>query len=181
MSSPRPASAPPTRPTRSLQTRLGRRPRRRCGRLFDRGRADHRGRILGARLSGAHPSIETGPRREPARSKLGDVFSRTCRRAPPAMRPARHRDARGEILYVIDAEAITRDPVPVVQVQWRTRKKNGEWGKPQPAPVAIADIQPARRTRSRGAGATHRRIERLSSRRAARPIPHARRFDSPGR
>ena len=50
------------------------------------------------------------------------------------------RDAQGEILYVIDAEAITRDPVPVVQVQWRTRKKNGEWGKPQPAPVAIADI-----------------------------------------
>ena len=32
----------------------------------------------------------------PRRSKLGDVFSRTCRRAPPAMRPARHRGTHRE-------------------------------------------------------------------------------------
>ena len=30
--------------------------------------------------------------------------------------------------------------VPTVQVHWRTRKKNGDWGKPQPAALAPADI-----------------------------------------
>jgi superfamily II DNA or RNA helicase len=87
------------------------------------------------------PSIETAPRREPAppepwRRFLENVQARSTGDA--AGTPSRY--AQGEILYVIDAEAIARDPVPVVQVHWRTRKKNGEWGRPQPAPVAIADI-----------------------------------------
>src|SRR5688572_14086606 len=50
------------------------------------------------------------------------------------------RYAQGEILYVIDRQATAADSVPTVQVQWRTRKRNGEWGKAQPAALGVSDV-----------------------------------------
>ena len=54
--------------------------------------------------------------------------------------PHASRFSQGELLYIIDAPAARGDLVPTVQVHWRTRKKNGEWGKPQPAALIGADI-----------------------------------------
>ncbi len=54
---------------------------------------------------------------------------------------AGHRYAQGEMLYVIDREATLADSVPTVQVQWRTRKKNGEWGKPQAVAVSAGELE----------------------------------------
>ncbi len=50
------------------------------------------------------------------------------------------RYSQGELLYVIDRQSARGELVPTVQVHWRTRKKNGEWGRPQPAALAIADL-----------------------------------------
>src|SRR5687768_1554516 len=49
------------------------------------------------------------------------------------------RYAQGELLYVFERQPDV-ELVPTVQVHWRTRKKNGDWGKPQPAALAPADI-----------------------------------------
>jgi superfamily II DNA or RNA helicase len=81
-------------------------------------------------------SVSAPRTREPWQRFLDAVQQRTSAAEPPAT-----RYAQGEILYVIDREAMVADVVPTIQVQWRTRKKNGDWGKPQPAALAIADIE----------------------------------------
>jgi superfamily II DNA or RNA helicase len=72
---------------------------------------------------------------EPWRRFLDNVHDRSAAGAASEV----SRYAQGEILYVIDA-GTAGDPTPVVQVHWRTRKRNGDWGKPQPAAIAIADV-----------------------------------------
>ena len=47
----------------------------------------------------------------------------------------------GELLYVIDRDVTLQGDGVAVTVLWRQRKKNGEWGKPQPAAVDPADIE----------------------------------------
>jgi superfamily II DNA or RNA helicase len=78
----------------------------------------------------------TTPSREPWQRFLDAVKQRVVTDASAA--PLRY--AQGEILYVIDREQTLRDAVPTVQVQWRGRKKSGDWGKPQPAALSAAQI-----------------------------------------
>jgi superfamily II DNA or RNA helicase len=66
---------------------------------------------------------------------LQGVQQRASGPAPPYT----SRYAQGELLYVFERQP-DADLVPTVQVQWRTRKKNGDWGKPQPAALTTADI-----------------------------------------
>ena len=47
----------------------------------------------------------------------------------------------GELLYVIDRDVTLQGGGVAVTVLWRQRKKNGEWGKPQPAAVDPADVE----------------------------------------
>src|SRR5688500_13158163 len=61
------------------------------------------------------------------------------RSASPVL-PYVSRYSQGELLYVIDRQSARGELVPTVQVHWRTRKKNGEWGRPQPAALAVADV-----------------------------------------
>ena len=51
------------------------------------------------------------------------------------------RYANGELLYVIDRELTLQGHGVAVTVLWRQRKKNGEWGKPQPAAFSAAEIE----------------------------------------
>ena len=51
------------------------------------------------------------------------------------------RYANGELLYLIDRAATLQGHGVAVQVQWRQRKKNGEWGRPQPAAFEPAEIE----------------------------------------
>jgi superfamily II DNA or RNA helicase len=62
------------------------------------------------------------------------------RAAAEAARPP-NRYLQGEILYIIDRELDGPDVPPSVRVNWRTRKKNGEWGKPQPAAISAGEIE----------------------------------------
>ena len=97
---------------------------------------DYLGPSATARAGTGAPRHEPRQPLEPWRRFLDHVQERSSADASIAL----SRYAQGEILYVLDAEALQRDPVPVLQVHWRTRKKNGDWGKPQPAPIAITDI-----------------------------------------
>ena len=51
------------------------------------------------------------------------------------------RYVAGELLYVIDRDVTLQGDGVALTVLWRQRKKNGDWGKPQPAAVAHADIE----------------------------------------
>ncbi|HJR57808.1 MAG TPA: DEAD/DEAH box helicase [Vicinamibacterales bacterium] len=51
------------------------------------------------------------------------------------------RYLNGELLYVIDKDLTLQGHGVAVTVLWRQRKKNGEWGKPQPAAFAPAEIE----------------------------------------
>ena len=46
----------------------------------------------------------------------------------------------GELMYVIDQAMTLQGHGIVVFVWWRQRKKNGEWGKPQPAAISPAEL-----------------------------------------
>ena len=50
------------------------------------------------------------------------------------------RYANGELLYVIDRDLTLQGHGVAVTVLWRQRKKNGEWGKPQPAGLTAPEI-----------------------------------------
>jgi hypothetical protein len=50
------------------------------------------------------------------------------------------RYANGELLYVIDRDLTLQGHGVAVTVLWRQRKKNGEWGKPQPAGLTAGEI-----------------------------------------
>ena len=54
---------------------------------------------------------------------------------------ARPRLTAQSLLYVIDIEASIAAGLLVVEVMARTRKANGEWAKPKPIRVTIADIR----------------------------------------
>jgi superfamily II DNA or RNA helicase len=77
-------------------------------------------------------------RREPWQRFLDAVQQRASGSAE-AVPTSRY--AHGEILYLIDREVTAADVVPTIQLQWRTRKKNGDWGKPQPAALSLADLE----------------------------------------
>jgi superfamily II DNA or RNA helicase len=79
--------------------------------------------------------VRTVPR-EPWQQFLNSVQGR----ASAQHRPYASRYAQGEILYVVDQFTTEADVVPTVQVQHRTRKKNGDWGKPVPAALLGADV-----------------------------------------
>jgi superfamily II DNA or RNA helicase len=51
------------------------------------------------------------------------------------------RYTNGELLYVIDRALTLQGHGVAVQVQWRQRKKNGEWGRPQPAAFEPSEIE----------------------------------------
>jgi superfamily II DNA or RNA helicase len=54
--------------------------------------------------------------------------------------PQVFRYAAGELLYILDEIATTSGSSLMLTVMWRKRKQNGEWGKPQPAPIGAQDI-----------------------------------------
>ena len=74
--------------------------------------------------------------REPWKQFLEAVQQRAITAAPASA----SRYANGQILYVLDRDAAATE-APMLQVHWRARKKNGEWGKPQPAAVSAADLE----------------------------------------
>jgi superfamily II DNA or RNA helicase len=51
------------------------------------------------------------------------------------------RYSAGELLYVIDRDLTMQGLGVSLTVLWRQRKKNGEWGKPQPAALSAGDIE----------------------------------------
>ena len=85
---------------------------------------------------GEHWPRPAPARREPWQRLLDGVRTRASWQEPS--HPARY--AAGEIVYILDRELIAVDMVPTVQVHSRARKKNGEWGKPQPAPLGASDV-----------------------------------------
>ena len=86
--------------------------------------------------NGAHvPAKPAGPS-EPWERFLKSVQQRVTVSVPAST----SRYATGELLYVLDRDLTDGDPAPSIQVQWRTRRKNGEWGKPQPAAIAPTEI-----------------------------------------
>jgi superfamily II DNA or RNA helicase len=70
--------------------------------------------------------------------RLLHAVQRRVTEAVPAMVS---RYSRGELLYFMGAGDSRSDLIPNVQVQWRTRKKSGEWGRPQPAALAVSEIE----------------------------------------
>ena len=94
---------------------------------------------------------------EPAGSPLGFAAGTTPRHPDPWERfldgvlhqvaaserstAAVPRHIAGELLYVIDRDLTLLGDGVAVTVLSRQRKKNGEWGKPQPAPVSLGEIE----------------------------------------
>ena len=60
--------------------------------------------------------------------------------ATDAMRPAA-RYANTQLLYVLDRDSTLGGNGIAIQVVGRQRKKSGEWGKPQPAPISADEIE----------------------------------------
>jgi superfamily II DNA or RNA helicase len=73
-------------------------------------------------------------RREPWLDQLNDL-RRQLEQPGTAARPAEQR-----ILYVLDASAGKASPRLVIETAVCERKKNGDWGKPQPRNVPIAQV-----------------------------------------
>jgi superfamily II DNA or RNA helicase len=67
-----------------------------------------------------------------------EEFSRNLTEAES--RPAAPRFADAQIVYVIDRAATIAGDTLALDLQSRQRKKNGEWGRPKPAPVGSADL-----------------------------------------
>ncbi len=51
------------------------------------------------------------------------------------------RYTNGELLYIIDRALTLQGHGVAVQVQWRQRKKSGDWGRPQPAAFEPSEIE----------------------------------------
>ena len=84
----------------------------------------------------AHPGRR--PRPEPWEHFLDDVAQELD--AAEAMRPvARH--AGLQFLYILDRDASLTGNGIAIHVAGRQRKRNGEWGKPQSAPVSASEIE----------------------------------------
>ena len=67
-----------------------------------------------------------------------EEFSRNLAQAESL--PAAPRFADAQIVYVIDRAATIGGETLALDLQSRQRKKNGEWGRPKPAPVGSADL-----------------------------------------
>jgi len=78
------------------------------------------------------------PKREPWENALDGVLRELD--AGDA-RPPLARAANMQLLYVLDPASTQRGSGIAVQLVGRTRKKNGEWGKPQPAAVSTVEIE----------------------------------------
>jgi superfamily II DNA or RNA helicase len=70
--------------------------------------------------------------------KFLEEFSRNLAEAESAPAPPRFADA--QIVYVIDRAATIAGDTLALDLQSRQRKKNGEWGRPKPAPVGSSDL-----------------------------------------
>ena len=84
------------------------------------------------------PRPVAAPKREPWENALDGVLRELD--AGDA-RPPLARAANMQLLYVLDPAAAQRGSGLAVQLVGRTRKKNGEWGKPQPAAVSTVEIE----------------------------------------
>jgi superfamily II DNA or RNA helicase len=82
------------------------------------------------------PERQPQSSREPWQRLLHAVQQRGA--VPP--HPYASRFAQGEILYVVNPFATESDVLPTIQVQHRTRKKNGDWGKAAAAAILSSDI-----------------------------------------
>jgi superfamily II DNA or RNA helicase len=82
--------------------------------------------------------VARGPRPEPWEHFLEDVSRQLD--AGDALRPAA-RYASTQLLYVLDRASTLSGNGISIQVVGRQRKRNGEWGKPQPAPINAAEIE----------------------------------------
>jgi superfamily II DNA or RNA helicase len=90
----------------------------------------------GASATDAPPKPPAAPPREAWQRFLHAVQERASTHALPYA----SRYSQGEILYVVDRYATSGDLLPTVQVHYRTRKKNGDWGKATPAALSVADV-----------------------------------------
>jgi superfamily II DNA or RNA helicase len=91
-------------------------------------------------LAGSGEASPAGrpPRPEPWDSFLEDVSQQLD--AADTTRPVAHY-AGTQFLYVLDRDATLTGNGVAIRVVGRQRKKNGEWGKPQSAPVSAYDIE----------------------------------------
>ena len=89
----------------------------------------------GARPADLAPPPAAPP--EPWRRFLSAVRQHVARDGPAVS----SRYTQGEIVYALNADATGASDVPTVQVQWRVRKRSGDWGKPQPAAMAADDVE----------------------------------------
>ena len=92
--------------------------------------------VLRSEDPSAPPAVKPAPR-EPWQRFLESIHEHT----DTPDRPSASRYAQGELQYIVDRQPPRGEElVPVVQVYWRTRRKNGEWGKSQPAALTAADV-----------------------------------------
>jgi superfamily II DNA or RNA helicase len=91
--------------------------------------------------TGAHPTPAAGFARrqpDPWERFLDGVLHQV---AAGESVPQATRYLNGELLYVIDKDLTLQGHGIAVTVLWRQRKKNGDWGKPQPAAFVPAEIE----------------------------------------
>ena len=86
----------------------------------------------------AEPPASVAPPARPHWERLLEDISHHLD-ATEARRPSM-RHARTQFLYVVDVESTLVSPGVAVQTLGRQRKKNGEWGKAQPAVVSTEEI-----------------------------------------
>jgi superfamily II DNA or RNA helicase len=68
---------------------------------------------------------------------LDGVLQQTANHGPAPL----SRYTTGELLYVVDRDLTLQGLGVSITVLWRQRKKNGEWGKPQPAAISPAEVE----------------------------------------
>jgi superfamily II DNA or RNA helicase len=78
--------------------------------------------------------IQVPPAPEPWQQMLSAVRQRAASAVPAT------RYVNGEFMYVIDKTATTRGGGVAVNILWRQQKRNGEWGKPQPASLMASEL-----------------------------------------
>ena len=89
-------------------------------------------------VAAVHGSRATLPHPEPWEHFLDDVSRQLD--AADALRPAA-RYASTQLLYVLDRASTLSGNGISIQVVGRQRKRNGEWGKPQSAPISAAEVE----------------------------------------
>src|SRR6185295_10875557 len=84
----------------------------------------------------AAPAPRLAPQPPPPWRALIDTVGATVAATPPL----RARLTSGQLLYVVDIAATQTGRALVIELMTRDRKKNGDWGKPKPAKVTVADV-----------------------------------------